>query len=62
MSTVLNQKSIHKFFRLGVLLKGMNALLEIVGGIILLAINTASINKTIIYFTQGELSEDPEDI
>ncbi len=49
-------------FRLGVLLKGLDALLEIVGGIALWVIRPGVIVRLAGFLTQGEISEDPHDL
>jgi uncharacterized membrane protein len=50
-----------RFFRVSVLLKGLNALLEIVGGVTLLGVSPAFILRTVALLTQDELAEDPRD-
>ena len=49
------------FFRVSVSLKGLDALLEIVGGIALLAVSPRFILRTLAFLTQDELAEDPRD-
>lgn len=49
-------------FEIGIILKGLNGLLELVGGILLLAVSPATINSVVVKLTQGELSEDPHDV
>ncbi len=44
------------------LLKALNGLLEIVGGILLLIIKPSLVNWLITLLTQQELSEDPKDL
>nr|MBU1327609.1 DUF2127 domain-containing protein [Candidatus Omnitrophota bacterium] len=53
---------IHKGFEIGILLKGINGLLEIVGGALLLFIRTEMVPSIIAAVTYHELSEDPHDI
>ncbi len=50
-----------KAFEVGILLKGLDGILEIIGGLILLFIKPEFINQIAIFFTQHELSEDPHD-
>jgi len=57
----VEKKRIHEFFEVGVLLKGLNGALEIVGGVLLYFVSPGTINKFIISLTQGELTEDPDD-
>jgi len=53
---------IHKTFELGILLKGINGALEIIGGVLLIVVNPQTINSWVIKLTQGELSRDPYDL
>jgi uncharacterized membrane protein len=46
-------------FATGIILKGLNGVLEIIGGTLLLVIPPATINNIVIGLTQNELSEDP---
>jgi len=48
-------------FEIGLILKGINGLLEIVGGLLLLFLNPDRMDKLIIILTQNELSKDPND-
>src|SRR5438309_1244952 len=50
-----------RVFRISLYLKGLNGLLEIVGGALLLVISPEFINRWAQRLTQGELSEDPRD-
>lgn len=52
---------IHKSFKIGMLLKGIDGILEIIGGILLKLFNPAALNKLVVLLTQHELSEDPKD-
>lgn len=53
---------IHVGFELGILIKGIDSLLEILGGFLLLYFNPARLSSFIIFVTRGELSEDPKDL
>lgn len=55
-------QSIHVFFDLGVIAKGVDGALEIVGGILLFFISPDRISAIIQVLTQHELSEDPRDL
>ncbi|MGH9435773.1 MAG: DUF2127 domain-containing protein, partial [Terriglobia bacterium] len=50
------------FFRVTVWLKGLDAILEIVGGIGLLLVSPAVILRVVAFLTQDELAEDPRDL
>jgi uncharacterized membrane protein len=51
----------HKGFKIGILLKAIDGALEIIGGILLVFLNPARLNRVIALLTQHELSEDPRD-
>lgn len=59
MAEIIQEKNIHRIFLVSVLLKAGNALLEIVGGVMLLF--TGSFTKIVAYLVAGELIEDPQD-
>ncbi len=52
---------LHDSFEVGIFLKGLNGVLEIIVGILLIFINPARLNQIIIFLTQNELVEDPKD-
>jgi len=57
----MQEKRIHQIFEVSVALKGLHALIEIVGGIALYLTSTRTILGWIDRFSQGELTEDPND-
>jgi len=52
----------HLGFELGLILKGLNGLLEMIGGILFLFLNPDRLNYIIVLVTQKELSHDPNDM
>ncbi len=48
-------------FRITVVLKGLDAILEVVGGVVLLLVSPASINRLARWATAHELAQDPHD-
>ena len=50
-----------RLFEVGIILKGLDGILETIGGLLLLAITPATINRLAAKLTQHELSEDPKD-
>ena len=50
-----------KAFRVGLFFKGIDGLIETIGGILLLFIKPDQINHLAHWLTQGQLSEDPHD-
>ena len=59
MDTITEEKNIRRVFTISVLLKAANAVLEIVGGTLLLF--TGAVTNLIEYLARGELIEDPSD-
>ena len=56
---IIQEKNIRQIFIVSVLLKGFNAILEIVGGVLFLF--TGTITSIVQFLVQGELIEDPHD-
>lgn len=48
-------------FEIGIILKGLDGVLETIGGLLLLFVSPATINRLVVNLTQHELSEDPHD-
>jgi uncharacterized membrane protein len=48
-------------FEIGIILKGLDGVLETIGGVLLLAVSPTQINAAAKTLTQHELSEDPHD-
>jgi uncharacterized membrane protein len=57
----MDERRIHKVFEISVLLKGIHALIEILGGIALYLVSTGTIQAWVNFLTQEELHEDPND-
>lgn len=51
----------HKGFEIGILLKGINGVFEIIGGILLTFLNPSRLRSLVSWLTKGELLEDPRD-
>lgn len=52
----------HKSFEIAILLKGLDGIFEIIGGVLLIFLTPNRLNKLIALLTQHELSEDPKDV
>ena len=61
MSRFKARDSLDRIFELGIILKGLDGVLETIGGVLLLAVSPATINRLVSSLTQHELSEDPND-
>ncbi len=54
--------ALDRTFEVGILLKGLDGILELVGGALLLLVPPASLSRIAAALTQHELSEDPHDV
>jgi uncharacterized membrane protein len=54
--------TLDRAFQIGIIAKGINGLAELVGGLLLLFATPGSIHYLVAALTQGELSEDPNDV
>jgi uncharacterized membrane protein len=48
-------------FEIGIVLKGLDGILEVIGGLLLLLVSPSTIDRVVKDLTQHELSEDPHD-
>jgi uncharacterized membrane protein len=56
------RRILHRFFELGILVKGVDGGLELVGGLLLVFLSPVAINRAVFFFVKGELREDPADL
>lgn len=54
--------ALDKTFRIGLVLKGLDGILEVIGGILLLFLSPHAIQHVVRVLTAHELSEDPHDL
>ena len=52
----------HIAFEIGIFFKGLDGVLEIVGGLLLFFVKPETISRVVIALTQHELGEDPNDV
>ena len=53
---------IDRFFTVSVILKGIDGLLEVAGGLLFLTVDPRTLNAAVRFLTANELSEDPADV
>ncbi|MEI8217157.1 MAG: DUF2127 domain-containing protein [Eubacteriales bacterium] len=53
---------VHKSFEVAILIKGIDGILEIIGGFLLLLLSPVRLNAVVAFLTQHELSTDPKDV
>jgi uncharacterized membrane protein len=57
------QSLLDQAFQVGIILKGLDGVLEVIGGLLLLlVVSPATIDRVVTGLTQHELSEDPHDL
>ncbi len=61
LKNLREEKYIHIIFDISVILKGVHAFIEIVGGIFVLLVSKEFVQNAVTWFTQGELADDPQD-
>lgn len=49
-------------FRVSLLIKGLDGVLELIGGVLLLVVSPSRLDSLVRFLTQHELSEDPDDL
>jgi uncharacterized membrane protein len=59
---LMMRRILHRFFELGILFKGIDGGLELVGGLLLVFLSPAAINRVVFFFLEEELKEDPTDL
>ena len=62
MFKIKKEKTLHDLFKIGIIIKGIDGLLELIGGFILISIKSDSITKIIQSIFQHEIAQDPTDL
>ena len=60
-SPLLRGDLLDRAFMVGIVLKGLDGVLEVVGGLLLVVVTPATIDRVVRALTQHELSQDPHD-
>jgi uncharacterized membrane protein len=53
--------SLHRLFQVAVVVKGIDGVLESIGGVLLLFVSPTALHRLVIALTQHELAEEPDD-
>ncbi len=56
------QQTLHRLFEVGITIKGIDGVLEILGGALFLFVHPRTLNSIVIFLTAHELSEDHRDV
>jgi uncharacterized membrane protein len=59
---LMMRRILHRFFELGIIIKGVDGGLELVVGLLLVFLSPVAINRVILFVVEGELKEDPTDL
>jgi uncharacterized membrane protein len=59
--SAVRRGTLHRLFHAGILLKGVDGALEMVGGLLLLVVQPEALSAIVRFLTAHELSEDPSD-
>ena len=62
MSRLNRRRLVPLLFDIGVIAKGIDGTLEVLGGVLLFLVNPVQIHRLMRILTQHELSEDPRDV
>lgn len=62
MIAPVRRETLHRLFWLSLFIKGLDGILELVGGILLLVVGNATITRVLTWLTAPELAEDPHDL
>ena len=62
MSAIITEKTIRRLFDASVVLKGLHAALELIGGVAVLLVSPAFVMKIATALTADELADDPNDL
>src|SRR5437899_7974030 len=57
----MSQPRVHRLFAVSVFIKGVDGVLETIGGILSMFVDPKALSSLVISFTAHELSEDPDD-
>jgi uncharacterized membrane protein len=61
MTGKMSQRHVHRLFAVSIFMKGVDGVLETIGGILFMFISPKALNSLVIFFTAHELSKDPDD-
>ncbi len=62
MDRSLKEKSLHGAFEIGVVVKGIDGIAELVGGFLLLFVSPGTIQNIFLFFARREFAEDSKDL
>jgi uncharacterized membrane protein len=57
----MSRQYVHRLFAASVLIKGVDGVLETIGGILFMFVSPKALNSVVAFLTAHELSEDPDD-
>jgi uncharacterized membrane protein len=61
VTSKISQHRVHRLFAASVIIKGIDGVLEMIGGILFMVVDPKALNSLVVSVTAHELSEDPDD-
>jgi uncharacterized membrane protein len=61
VNSEISRQHVHRLFAVSVLIKGVDGVLETIGGILFMFVSPKALNNLVIFLTAHEMSEDPDD-
>jgi uncharacterized membrane protein len=58
---VVKTASLHRLFQLAVVVKGIDGVLELLGGVLLLVVGPAALHRLVVVLARHELADEPDD-
>lgn len=62
MRWFFREKSLHELFDIGIVVKGIDGIIELTSGLVLYFVHPLALNAFLTTLIQGELAEDPKDV
>jgi len=59
---IIPDRTLHRLFDFGVIIKGIDGVLEVAGGVMLVLVEPRTLSAMIVFLTAHEISEDPADL
>jgi len=61
VSSEISRQHVHRLFAVSILIKGVDGVLETIGGILLMFVSPEALNSLVLFLTAHELSDHPDD-
>jgi uncharacterized membrane protein len=58
---LFSEKNYHALFKIGIIIKAVDSVIEIAAGLLFAFLSNAAINQIVLFFVQNEVTETPRD-